>query len=305
MNMSENRKKKSTFFVFMEDVSVNLKTLGKIRTSETYKSSLDSFRKFRKDKDLTFNKFNHEIMIEYEAYLKAKGISKNTSSFYMRTLRAVYNRAVEKGFTPQKYPFKYVYTGIDKTRKRAVSIQTMKQIKRLDLSSDKKSDFARDMFMFSFYARGMSFVDMAYLRKKDLRNGILTYRRHKTGQQLYVKWESCMQDIVKKYYEEQSDYLLPIINNNEVEEQRKQYIYSAHNINRCLKKIGAMLGLSLPLTMYVARHTWASIAKQKNVPLSIISDGLGHDSELTTRIYLSSLDNVEIDKANRMILKLL
>lgn len=303
MNMSENRKKKSTFFVFMEDVSVNLKTLGKIRTSETYKSSLDSFRKFRKDKDLTFNKFNHEIMIEYEAYLKAKGISKNTSSFYMRTLRAVYNRAVNKGLTLQKYPFKYVYTGIDKTRKRAVSIQTMKQIKRLDLSSDKKSDFARDMFMFSFYARGMSFIDMAYLRKKDLRNGILTYRRHKTGQQLYVKWESCMQDIVKKYYEEQSDYLLPIINNNA--EERKQYIYHSHNVNRYLKKIGEKLGLSMPLTMYVARHSWASIAKNKNIPLSVISDGLGHDSEKTTRIYLSSLDNVEIDKANRMILKLL
>lgn len=303
MNMSENRKKKSTFFVFMEDVSVNLKTLGKIRTSETYKSSLDSFKKFRNGKDLTFKKLTADLMLEYEAYLKAKGISKNTSSFYMRTLRAVYNRAVEKGFTPQKYPFKYVYTGIDKTRKRAVSIQTMKQIKRLDLSSDKKSDFARDMFMFSFYARGMSFVDMAYLRKKDLRNGILTYRRHKTGQQLYVKWESCMQDIVKKYYEEQSDYLLPIINNNA--EERKQYIYHSHNVNRYLKKIGEKLGLSMPLTMYVARHSWASIAKNKNIPLSVISDGLGHDSEKTTRIYLSSLDNVEIDKANRMILKLL
>lgn len=88
-------------------------------------------------------------------------------------------------------------------------------------------------------------------------------------------------------------------------EQRKQYIYSAHNINRCLKKIGAMLGLSLPLTMYVARHTWASIAKQKKVPISVISDGLGHDSELTTRIYLSSLDNIEIDKANKMIMRLL
>lgn len=95
MNMSENRKKGNTFFVFMEDVASNLKSLGKIRTSETYKSSLDSFRKFRKSKDLTFNKFNHEIMIEYEAYLKAKGISKNTSSFYMRTLRAVYNRATQ------------------------------------------------------------------------------------------------------------------------------------------------------------------------------------------------------------------
>lgn len=305
MNTSESKKKENTFFVFMEDVASNLKSLGKIRTSETYKSSLDSFKKFRKGKDLTFKKFNQDLMIEYEAYLKAKGVSKNTSSFYMRTLRAVYNRAVNKELTPQKYPFKYVYTGVDKTQKRAVSLQTMKQIKHLNLSSEKKLDFARDMFLFSFYARGMSFVDMAYLRKNDLSNGILTYRRHKTGQLLHIKWEACMQEIVNKYKNEQSTFLLPIINTNEVEEQRKQYIYSAHNINRCLKKIGAMLGLSLPLTMYVARHTWASIAKQKNVPLSIISDGLGHDSELTTRIYLSSLDNIEIDKANKMIMKLL
>ena len=236
---------------------------------------------------------------------EARGISKNTSSFYMRTLRAVYNRAVNKGLTLQKYPFKYVYTGIDKTRKRAVSVQIMKQIKSLDLSSEWKLDFARDMFLFSFYTRGMSFVDMSYLRKKDLSNGILTYRRHKTGQLLHIKWEACMQEIVNKYKNENSTFLLPIINTADVEEQRKQYIYSAHNINRCLKKIGAMLGLSLPLTMYVARHTWASIAKQKNVPLSIISDGLGHDSELTTRIYLSSLDNIEIDKANKMIMRLL
>ena len=161
------------------------------------------------------------------------------------------------------------------------------------------------MFLFSFYTRGMSFVDMSYLRRKDLSNGILTYRRHKTGQLLHIKWEACMQEIVNKYKNENSTFLLPIINTADVEEQRKQYIYSAHNINRCLKKIGAMLGLSLPLTMYVARHTWASIAKQRNIPISVISDGLGHDSELTTRIYLSSLNNIEIDKANKMIMRLL
>lgn len=305
MNMSENRRKESTLFVFMEEVTATLESLGKVRTSETYKSSLDSFRKFRKGRDLSFRKFNQEMMNEYEAYLKARGVSKNTSSFYMRTLRAVYNRAVNKGLTIQRYPFKYVYTGVDKTLKRAVSVQTMKRIKNLDLSSEEKLDFARDMFMFSFYSRGMSFVDMAYLRKKDLNNGILTYRRHKTGQLLHIRWEACMQEIVNKYRNEQSAYLLPIISTNDIEEQRKQYIYYAHNINRYLKKIGEKLDLTLPLTMYVARHSWASIAKNKNVPLSVISDGLGHGSEKTTRIYLSSLDNVEIDKANRMIMRLL
>lgn len=303
--MSENKRKERTLFVFMEEVSLNLKSIGKIRTFETYESSLNSFKKFRNGKDLTLSKITSDLIIEYEAFLKAKGISKNTSSFYMRTLRAVYNRAVNKGLTQQKYPFKYVYTGIDKTQKRAITIKAIKHIKNLDLSSEKQLDFARDMFMFSFYTRGMSFIDMAYLRKNDLKNGILTYRRRKTGQLLHIRWEACMQKIVNKYKNESSIYLLPIINTGNVEAQRKQYIYYAHNINRYLKKIGERIGLSIPLTMYVSRHSWASIAKQKNIPLSVISDGLGHDSELTTRIYLSTLDNVEIDKANRMIMSLL
>ena len=155
----------------------------------------------------------------------------------------------------------------------------------------------------SFYTRGMSFVDMAYLRKKDLQNGVLSYRRRKTGQLLFIKWEKCMQEIVDKYDTSQSNYLLPIIKPFGDIDERKQYIYAAHNINRCLKIIGKELGLSVSLTLYVARHAWASIAKSKNVPLSVISEGMGHDSEATTRIYLASLDTVAIDKANSMILK--
>ena len=220
----------------------------------------------------------------------------------MRNLRAVYNRAVEKELTPQRFPFKHVYTGIGKTVKRAVPIKVIKQIKEMDLSYSSSLDFARDMFLFSFYTRGMSLVDMAYLRKKDLANGILSYRRRKTGQQLFIKWEKPMQEIADKYDTKNSIYLLPIIKHSSIEE-RTQYIYAGHNINRNLKIIGRKLGLSIPLTMYVARHAWASIAKSKNVPLSVISEGMGHDSEATTRIYLASLDNMAIDKANSLILK--
>ena len=119
----------------------------------------------------------------YEAWLHGKGITKNSSSFYMRILRAVYNRAVEKELTSNRNPFKHVYTGVDKTVKRAIPLKAIKKIKNLDLSLHPALDFARDMFLFSFYTRGMSFIDMAYLKKKDLQNGILSYRRHKTGQQ--------------------------------------------------------------------------------------------------------------------------
>ena len=290
-------------FRFMEEEISKLKSLGKFRTSETYAAALSSFRRFRADRDLPLDDIDSDVMLAYEAYLKNCGVSPNSSSFYMRNLRAVYNRAVEKELITQQYPFKHVYTGVDKTIKRAVPLKTVKQIKEMDLSMDPTLDFARNMFLFSFYTRGMSFVDMAYLRKKDLANNTLSYRRRKTGQQLFIKWEKCMQDIVDRYDDPRSNYLLPIINPSSHIDERRQYIYATHNINRSLKVIGSKLGLNIPLTTYVSRHAWASIAKSKNVPISIISEGMGHDSEATTRIYLASLDTTAIDKANRMIIR--
>ena len=137
-------------FSFMDGVISHLKTLGKIRTSETYAATLSSFRRFREDKDLVLDDMDSDMMMAYEAYLKRSGVSPNSSSFYMRNLRAVYNRAVEKELTTQRYPFKHVYTGVDKTVKRAVSLKTVKQIKEMDLSMNPTLDFARDMFMLSF-----------------------------------------------------------------------------------------------------------------------------------------------------------
>ena len=241
-------------------------------------------------------------MVEYEIFLHTNNVCPNTSSYYMRGLRAIYNRAVEKELVMQYNPFKHVYTGIDKTAKRAVPLKTIRQIRELDLRLSPSMDFARDIFMFSFYTRGMSFIDMAYLRKKDLQNGILSYRRQKTGQLLFIKWERPMREIVDKYDTGGSPYLLPIIKNVDTDE-RRQYKNAAHQVNNKLKKLGEKLGLTIPLTSYVARHAWASIAKSKNVPLATISEAMGHDSEKTTRIYLASLDTSAVDKANSQILK--
>lgn len=297
----QNQANEQSLFNFMRGIIAQLKQMGKHRTSETYRATLNSFMQFREDKDLLLDEINSDMMLMYEAYLRNKGITKNSSSFYMRILRAVYNRAVEKELTQQRFPFKHVYTGIDKTVKRAIPLKAIKQIKNLDLSLNPTLDFARDMFLFSFYTRGMSFIDMAYLKKKDLANGILTYRRRKTRQQLFIKWEKCMQEIVDKYETMGNGYLLPIIKTDGNE--RELYRNALYLINRKLKTIGDMVNLQLPLTMYVARHSWASIAKNKNIPLSVISEGMGHDSELTTQIYLASLDTNIVDKANSLILK--
>lgn len=291
-----------SLFNFMENVITQLKQIGKLRTAETYTATLRSFMRFRNDTDVLLDDITPELIEMYEAYLQNNGVVRNTSSFYMRILRAVYNRAVEKEFVKQRNPFKNVYTGVDKTAKRALPLSTIRRIKNLDLTRLPKLEFARDMFLFSFYTRGMSFIDMAFLKKTDLQNGYLRYRRRKTKQQLFIRWEKCMQEILDKHNAPESPYLLPIIKVAK-QNERKQYGNALREVNNKLKEIAKTICLPIPLSTYVARHSWASIARSKNIPISVISEGMGHDSEMTTQIYLSSLDSSAIDHANSLILK--
>ena len=158
----------------------------------------------------------------------------------------------KKELVEQRNPFRHVYTGVDKTVKRAVPLSAIKRMKNLDLSLQPVLDFARDMFLFSFYTRGMSFIDMAHLKKKDLQNGFLSYRRRKTGQQLIIRWEKCMQDIVGKYPENSlSPYLLPILK-YPFEDTNKQYRNVMSVINRKLKEIAGLADISVALSMYCA-----------------------------------------------------
>ena len=291
-----------SLFNFMESIIIKLKQNGKVRTSETYTSALNSFKKFRKDEDIMLDCLNSEVMEAYEAWHQSRGVAPNTISFYTRILRAVYNRAVEEDIVENKNPFRHVYTGVDKTIKRALPLPVIKKIKALDLSLTPALDYARDMFMMSFMLRGMSFIDMAFLRKTDLQNGYVTYRRRKTGQKLVIEWTNEMQLILDKYPENASDYLLPVIRNPGTNE-RCTYHNMGYNINHSLKAVAKVVGVTIPLTLYVARHSWASIAKSKGIPLSVISEGMGHDNEATTQIYLASLDTSAVDKANSLIIK--
>ena len=289
---------------YLHSAIAHLRQMGRERTAETYTSALRSFMTFTEGRDLPLDGVSSALMERYEAWLRSRGVRMNSSSFYLRILRAVYNRAVEDGLTPQRHPFAHVYTGVEKTAKRAVPLKTIKALKRLDLTGKPRLALARDLFLFSFYTRGMSFVDMAYLRRGQLQRGLLTYRRRKTGQELSIRWERCMQQIVEKYSTDcMGDYLLPII--RRAGDERRQYTNALHVVNQRLKRLSELLRLPRPLTMYVARHSWASAARQRHVPLSVISEGMGHDSEATTQIYLASLETTAVDDANRMLLSLL
>ncbi len=304
-----------TLFNFMQALIIRLRQNGKTRTAETYTAALNSFRKFMAtynsgtpsqlpNNDIMLDALNSELLESYQAWHQNRGLAPNTISFYIRILRAVYNRAVEDEIIENHNPFRHVYTGVDKTVKRALPLAIIKKIKRLDLSRTPILDYARDMFMLSFMLRGMSFIDMAFLRKTDLADGYIIYRRRKTGQQLTIEWTRDMQHLLDKYPENSTPYLFPIIRHSNTDE-RNLYRNMAYNINHSLKKIAPMVGVNVPLTLYVARHSWASVAKAQGIPISVISEGMGHDSETTTRIYLASLDTSVVDRANSLILKAL
>ncbi len=297
-----NRKNniKKDFFSFMQNVIEKQFQLGNMRMGEIYSTTMNSLMRFCRTSYLPFDSIDSDFIASYEIFLKGR-VAHNTSSFYMRNLRALYNRAVDKGYTKQNHPFRNVYTGVEKTIKRAVQLKVIRKIKSLKLDDRPNLAFARDIFLFSFYTRGMSFVDIAFLRKSDLANGVLTYRRRKTGQRMMIKWEGCMNEIALRYNNPDSVYMFPIVcRDNEM--RVRDYRNIANKINTHLRLISGILNLERPLTMYVARHSWASVAKSKNIPISVISDGMGHDSEKTTRIYLAMLDTVAVDKANKIII---
>lgn len=290
-----------SLFRLMDRAIARLKANGKMRTAETYRAALNSFSLFRNGADTDVDAIDSDLMQDYSAWLSSRGLVRNTISFYNRILRAVYNRAVDQGLTDNRHPFRHVYTGIEKTQKRAITTAQVGVIRRLILSSAPQLDFARDMFMLSFYLRGMSLVDMAHLRRSDLSNGTLRYKRRKTGHSLSIGWTREMQTIIDKHPSPDSRFLLPLIPAGSADTPATLRAVS-YRLNRDLHRIGLMAGLAKPLTLYVARHSWASAARSNGVPVSVISEGMGHNSELTTRIYLASLDTSTIDNANAVII---
>ncbi len=270
-------------------------------TARNYRKTLNSFLAFR-GRDIALEDLDSRLVAEYERWLASRGVLRNTISFYMRNLRAVYNKAVLSGLVSQSNPFRNVYTGIDRTRKRAVSEDVILRLLRLDLSFSAPLALSRDLFVFSYCTRGMAFVDMAFLRKSDICAGMITYVRRKTGQQMNVHVEPCIEAIIKRYGSSRGGYVFPLVSSHDPETAHRQYRIALNYHNRKLKRLSAMLGEPLPLSSYTARHTWATTAQRKNVPLAVISAGMGHTSEKTTRIYLAGLEDSVIDKANSGIL---
>ena len=289
---------------FLRGQIARLTSEGRLGTARNYTRTLRSFSGFLGGGELPFAAFTERLVEEYNAYLLRRGVVRNTVSFYMRILRSVYNKAVRRRLAEPASPFGGVYTGVDRTRKRAIDERLIARLKSLDLPVSGALPLARDLFVFSYCMRGMAFVDMAFLRKKDMRDGAIHYVRRKTGQRMTVHLEPCMREIIGRYAPRTRDtpYLFPVLTAEDPARAYAQYQVALNYYNRLLKKLASLLGLDSGLSSYTSRHSWATAARNHNVPLPVISAGMGHTSERTTQIYLSALETSVIDSANRKIL---
>ena len=287
---------------FMQNQIRMLRNANRLGTALNYEKTMKNFAEFLGGVNLPFAAMTEQLIAEYNAFLVHRGMVRNSISFYMRIMRAVYNKAVRQKLVEQSHPFTEVYTGIDRTRKRAVPESVISQLYKLELVEGTPLALARDIFIFSYCTRGMAFVDVAYLKKENIQNGVICYARRKTGQLLSIRIEPSIRRIIDRYAGTDSPYVFPILSSLDAAEAYEQYRVALNTHNRLLVRLAEMLGCGCKLTSYTSRHSWATAARNHNVPISVISQGMGHTSEQTTQIYLTMLENSVIDDANKGII---
>ena len=293
---------------FMKQLADGLQMEGNFGTAHVYRSSLNAIIAYHGKGDFTFNEVTPEWIKGFEIHLRGRGCSWNTVSAYLRTFRAVYNRAVDcRGAVYVPHLFRSVYTGTRADRKRALDTEDIQKVfTKLPQSPAVTSDIrrAQELFVLMFLLRGLPFVDLAYLRKSDLRDNVITYRRRKTGRPLSVTLTSEAMAILKRYMDRDSSspYLFPLLNSREgTKEAYHEYQLALRNFNRQLMLLGEMLGLGDKLSSYTARHTWATTAYYCEIHPGVISEAMGHSSITVTETYLKPFQNKKIDEANKKV----
>ena len=274
---------------FMKQVATGLQVEGNFGTAHVYRSSLNAIIAYCGKADFTFEEVSPEWLKGFEIHLRSRGCSWNTVSTYLRTFRAV-------------------YTGTRADHKRALGDEDMKKVfVKLSRTSGVSLAVyqAQELFILMFLLRGMPFVDLAYLRKSDLRDNVITYRRRKTGRPLSVTLTAEAMILVKKYINRDptSPYLFPLLKSREgTKEAYREYQLALRSFNQQLMLLGELLGLSDKLSSYTARHTWATTAYYCEIHPGIISEAMGHSSITVTETYLKPFRSKKIDEANKQVL---
>lgn len=284
--------------------STHIIAAASYNTAKNYNTAIRSFTLFNQGKPVALDTITPDFIAQYEQWLRARRINLNTISCYMRSLRSLYNRAVEAGLVTTTEPFRRAFTGSVKTEKRAISKADIQRIADLPILSDSPLALTRDVFLFSVYCLGMPFIDIAHLQHAQIKDGHITYYRHKTGQRVNVSIEPCIQRLIERYRRPDSQLVFPILDASPTHTPTPEIYHQCLNTyNHHLKTLARLAGIDTPLTSYVARHTWATIAFSNDVSLPVISKALGHTNPNTTLVYIREINDQRLDLANKRILK--
>jgi site-specific recombinase XerD len=297
-------KGKSTFFTFTSKIIEDLRQSNRIGTSNSYQSVLNVIKVFRDGKDLSFDELTLSFIKDFEIYHLSKGNSYNGLAVYLKTIRAIYNQAIKQGFADKdSYPFDNYTIRLTRTRKRAISIESIRKIENLEIPKGEKLYLYKNIFLMSFYMMGTSFSDLAHLKLKNIKDGRVFFVRQRTKRPYDIKINEPLRSIFSEYIinKEEDDYVLPIIMRKKYVNQHKDVTWSRQRYNKGLKQLGKKAGIEENLTSYVARHTFASTANNLEVPVTAISQMLGHEKLTTTQVYLADINKSVIDNYNERI----
>ena len=272
------------------------------KTAYNYLTAVRSLTQFIGNDKWSFADITTSMLERYQRWLCNRGIRLNTVSVYMRTLRALYNRAVENNADS---PFSAVFTGHEQTAKRSVTESEIRQLLALRLDSQPHLALARDLFVFSFMAMGMPFVDIAYLKWHQINDGVMHYARHKTGHKVCVNVEPCMAEIINRHAITSSEYVFPLLAGTAADNVRPTYIKRLRSYNYALRRLSSLINTSRTLSSYVARHSWASLAYRSGLDISQIAKAMGHTKLSTTLIYIRALFDPSLAEANRKMMQAL
>lgn len=304
--ISESRNQKKTvsdyFLAYIEELEKNhrFRYAGMIRTSYI------SLQKYAKSLDIAFTDIDKKWLNGYLKWSNRENLSINTIGTRLRHLRIIFNLAKDDHIIkPEDYPFdSFKLSKVSAlTTKRALSKEQIQAIIRYEGKAYMEK-LAIDVFTFSYYEGGINFIDIARLKKENIIDGKIIYSRSKTKKQIILPLLKQSIEIINKYSDRNDSYLFPILSSfhkTDVQVANRLHKILA-KINKNLKQIGNALKIPIPVTTYVARHSFATILKKSGVKTSIISESLGHSSEKITQVYLDSFDNTQIEDAMKNLL---
>ena len=288
-------------------------SLGKIGTASKYRCCLSLLSQYCSPKT-RFEEVDLQFLQDWELFMRKRGNSSNDIATKFSVFKSVYNKAladevfVSKINLFQKFKVGSLWTP---TRKRAITKEDISKLIGVEVTNMPRGEYkvlAKNIFLFSYFTAGMNFKDIACIRFGDIMNDRVYYARHKTKKEMNCRLIAQAKEIIATYWNGEhsdEDYIFPILDRH-VHITEQQIFNRLHKtlvrINQELKKLGKDAGIKLPLSTYVARHTFATVLKRSGVDVAIISEALGHSDIATTQIYLDSFENSQIDEAMKNLL---